>query len=293
MDDTKVTASPMTWTRRPIAVSDRTALNVEIRGAGPAVFFLHGIGGRARQWRGVAERLSVPACTILWDARGYGDSTGPGASAFSDFADDLFALLDSLDVERALCVGHSMGGRILIEAAVRRPDRFGALFLSGAPATYLSHLTARQRDDYAAKRLAMFDRGAVAASKALEVAREVLPEVAPEELASDLAKDFMALRHDGYGAALSVSAGWDRSKDLGALDMPCELLGGALDRICPPSSVRELAEVIGAEKVTVIEGLGHMAQLEAPDEVAALVSGFIVRNGHLASFSRVAKANVA
>ena len=75
--------------------------------------------------------------------------------------------------------------------------------------------------------------------------------------------------------------------------MPCELLGGALDRICPPSSVRELAEVIGAEKVTVIEGLGHMAQLEAPDEVAALVSGFIVRNGHLASFSRVAKANVA
>lgn len=293
MDDTTVRASPMTWTRNLIALSDQTALNVEIRGSGPAVFFLHGIGGRARQWRGVAERLSTPACTMLWDARGYGDSTGPGASVFSDFAADLFAILDSLDVERVLGVGHSMGGRILIEAAVRRPDRFGALFLSGAPATYLSHLTPPQRDGYVAKRLAMFDQGAVAAPKALEVAREVLPEGASEELAEELAADFKALRHDGYGAALGASAGWDRSEDLGALDMPCEVLGGALDRICPPSSVQALAESIGAEKVTVLDGLGHMAQLEAPDHVAALVSDFIARNGHLASPSSGAKANGA
>lgn len=293
MDDVTVRPNATTWTCKPIAISDRTTLNVEIRGEGPATVFLHGIGGRARQWRGVTEQLATPACAIVWDARGYGDSTGPAVSAFSDFADDLVAVLDMLHVERALCVGHSMGGRILIEAAVRQPDRFGALFISGAPAAYLSHLTSKERDDYMARRLAMFEEGMVAPSMALEVARGVLPTGAPDHLATELAEDFIALRRDGYGAALTTSAGWDRSDDLDALAMPCELLGGALDRVCPPSSLRALAAAIDAEKVTLLEGVAHMAPLEAPSVVAALVSDFIVRNGHRASLSSAAKTNAA
>lgn len=280
----------MNWIRKNIAVSDRTTLNVEIGGSGPAVFFLHGIGGRARQWRGVAERLSVPACTMIWDARGYGDSVGPGASAFSDFADDLFAVLDALEIERALCVGHSMGGRILIEAAIRNPERLGALFISGAPSAFLSHFTPQESDGYVARRLALFNAGSMIEAKALGVAREVLPECAPQTLVSDLAEDLKSLRLDGYGAALAVSAGWDRSADLGALDMPCEVLGGALDKICPPSGVHALAEAISAEKVTVLDGVAHMGQLEAPEKVAALVSDFVARNAHLASVSSAERA---
>ncbi len=283
----------MTWIHKHIAVSDETKLAVGVGGSGPAVVFLHGIGGRSRQWRGVAGQLSTQACTIVWDARGYGDSIGPGALTFSDFADDLVSVLDALDVERALCVGHSMGGRILIEAAVSHPDRFAALFLSGAPAAYLSHMSAQEREDYVARRLALFDDGAVAEAKALDVAREVLPDDAPDALVAELAADFVALRHDGYGAALSVSAGWDRSDDLGALDMPCDVVGGALDRICPPASVRALGEAIGAERVTVLDGVGHMAQIEAPEDVAALVSDFIARNGHLASRSSAERMQAA
>ena len=283
----------MTWIRRPVTVSGQATLNIEIRGTGPALFFLHGIGGRARQWRDVVDMLDQPACSIIWDARGYGDSRGAVASAFGEFADDLVAVLDELQIERALCVGHSMGGRILIEAASKYADRFAALFLSGAPARYLSHLGSDDRQHYVESRMSMFDGGSVSEHKAHQVARQVLPKSASSDLIDELAEDLMALRKEGYAAALSVSTGWDRSADAAGFKMPCEVLGGALDAICPPSSVLSLGEITGAEKVTVLDGVAHMAQLEAPGIVAALVSDFVSGNGHLASRMHAAASQAA
>ncbi|MFW5641459.1 MAG: alpha/beta fold hydrolase [Roseicyclus sp.] len=273
----------MDWSGTCVSAARGAVLRLALGGTGPAVLFLHGIGGRGRQWLAVAGAMRVPACAIVWDARGYGDSTGPGAERFADFAEDLVRVLDALGVARALGVGHSMGGRILIEAALRWPDRFGALFLSGASAAWLPHLTAPEREAYLARRMEMFDGDAVAPGKARAVAREILPPGVGTDVLDALADDFRALRREGYGAALAASAGWDRRADLAALAMPCELLTGARDRICPPAVVEALADAIAPERLTILPGVAHMAQLEAPALVADLVSRFVARNGARAS----------
>jgi pimeloyl-ACP methyl ester carboxylesterase len=282
MDDS-VGGGSLAWSGTQICAPRRTHIAVTQTGAGPALVFLHGIGGRARQWRMVAEAVAPSARAILWDARGYGDSPGPGAARFADFAEDLIAVLDRLGIDRVLGVGHSMGGRILIEAALAHPERFGALFLSGATAAWLRHLSPAEREEYLRQRLAMFEDGRVAPEKARAVAREVLPEGVGAEVSGALAEDFMALRQDGYGAALRASVGWDRTGDLEALTMPCELMTGALDRICPAATVEALAGRIGAERLTILPGVAHMAQLEAPDRVAELVAGFVARHAARAS----------
>ena len=252
-------------------------------GNGPLVLLLHGIGGHAGQWAEVASAIGGCAHAVTWDARGYGASTGRPIQAFSELADDLVAVIEALGGGPVLAVGHSMGGRILIEAACARPDLFGALFLSGAQPAYLAHLTPAEREGYVARRLAMFENGTVAPDRARGVAAEVLPPDAPEALIARLAADFERLRPEGYGAALRASAGWDRRADLHRLGMPVVVMGGALDPVCPPQETRALAKAVGAGEVHLLDGISHMAQLEAPQQVTTLIRGFVLSHGHRAA----------
>jgi 3-oxoadipate enol-lactonase len=102
-----------------------TRLWVETEGTGPAVLFLHGGLGDSRLWAPVAKRLAGQFRTIRYDYRHYGRSDSPGG----EFAtlDDLFAVLDALDVDRAALVGLSLGGSIALDAALARPDRVWAV----------------------------------------------------------------------------------------------------------------------------------------------------------------------
>ncbi|HEX6788590.1 MAG TPA: alpha/beta fold hydrolase [Gaiellaceae bacterium] len=102
-----------------------TRLWVETEGSGPAVLFLHGGLGDSRLWAPVAERLTDHYRTIRYDYRHYGRSDSPGG----EFAtlDDLFAVLDALDVASAALVGLSLGGSIALDAALAQPERVWAV----------------------------------------------------------------------------------------------------------------------------------------------------------------------
>jgi pimeloyl-ACP methyl ester carboxylesterase len=102
-----------------------TRLWVEATGSGPAVLFLHGGLGDSRLWEPVTERLAERFRTIRYDYRHYGRSDSPGGE-FSTL-DDLFAVLDVLDVDRAALVGLSLGGAIALDAALARPERVWAV----------------------------------------------------------------------------------------------------------------------------------------------------------------------
>jgi pimeloyl-ACP methyl ester carboxylesterase len=89
------------------------------------VLFLHGGLGDSRLWAPAAERLAGRFRTIRYDYRHYGRSGSPSG----EFAtlDDLFAVLDALEVDRAALVGLSLGGSIALDAALARPERVWAI----------------------------------------------------------------------------------------------------------------------------------------------------------------------
>ena len=114
-----------------LAQVNGTRLWVEVDGSGPAVLLLHGGLGDSRLWEPVATRLAERFTTIRYDLRHFGRSDSPGGE-FSTL-DDLFALLDSLDVGQAAFVGLSMGGAIALDAALTRPERvWGIAHVAGA-----------------------------------------------------------------------------------------------------------------------------------------------------------------
>lgn len=266
-----------------VSISTGAGIACELRGSGPTILLLHGIGGNRGQWTPQALSLARQFTVLTCDTRGYGDSYGPTATQFSEFSDDVIALLDALGLQSVLGVGHSMGGRILIEAAIRAPERFGALVLSGAQPAYLEHMSAEERAAYVAKRMALFEGPSITVEAAAKIAREVLAPTASAEALNRMTADFMALRREGYLAALKASAGWDRRAQLAELTMPVEIIGGALDPICPVPQTQELADAIGQGDATLLDDVGHMAQVEASERVTSLISSFATRHAHRAS----------
>jgi len=117
-------------------VVDSTRLRIIDTGrgpAGPAVVFIHGLGASMYSWRHQLEPvLAAGYRVIAFDNRGFGFSDRPARGySNADYARLVVALLDSLGVDDAVLVGHSMGAAIAAEVALTHPDRARGLVLIG------------------------------------------------------------------------------------------------------------------------------------------------------------------
>jgi pimeloyl-ACP methyl ester carboxylesterase len=96
-------------------------------GLGLPVVLVHGLGLDTRMWDDQTDALAGVARVIRYDARGFGRSSRHDDETPYTHGEDLWALLDGIDVGKAVLVGHSMGGRTVLEAALTAPERTLAL----------------------------------------------------------------------------------------------------------------------------------------------------------------------
>ncbi|MGB1286411.1 MAG: alpha/beta fold hydrolase, partial [Aggregatilineales bacterium] len=96
------------------------------------LLLIHGAGATHLDYPGTLRRSDHS--TIAPDLCGHGKSPGEGRTTVRDYADDMIALLDALDIERCIVAGHSMGGAITQTLALEYPDRIAGLIIvaSGA-----------------------------------------------------------------------------------------------------------------------------------------------------------------
>jgi 3-oxoadipate enol-lactonase len=110
-----------------VPFDDRLGLYFTDQGEGPPVVLVHGFGLAHEVW---AEQLPLAEefRLIAYDTRGCGDSIAPATGySLSDLGDELAALMDRLSVPQAHLVGHSRGGGVIMDMALRRPDRVASL----------------------------------------------------------------------------------------------------------------------------------------------------------------------
>lgn len=107
------------------------SLYYETIGTGPAIVFLHGLGGNHLSWWNQVPYFMRWFTCVTLDQRGFGLSPDTEGSFNSSHADDLARLLDHLKIERAMLVGQSMGGWTVVGCGLKHPDRVAALVLAG------------------------------------------------------------------------------------------------------------------------------------------------------------------
>ncbi|MER6736288.1 alpha/beta fold hydrolase [Streptomyces puniciscabiei] len=232
---------------------------------GLPVLLIHGHPFNRTLWAPQAEALTAAGYRVITpDLRGYGrSSVTPGKVFLSDFADDLAALLDHLDIGRAVVGGVSMGGQIAMEFQRRHPRRVHALVLSdtSAPAEtdegkefrnrLADRLLAEGMDGYAGevidKMLAPYNVTA-------------LPDVAARVLGMMRATD-----PRGAAAALRGRAERPDYRDtLAAVREPVLIVVGADDIYTPVADAEAIHRLVPHATLVVIEKAGHLPGAEQP-----------------------------
>ncbi|MHA6669361.1 alpha/beta fold hydrolase [Homoserinimonas sp. A447] len=244
--------------------------SVVLRGSGPLVFLLHGIGGNASTWDGVAVALSESGYqTACWDAPGYGRSADPVGDI--DHCRLVFEVLGELGVPRAHLFGTSWGGVIAMSFAQRWPEAVCSLVIADST-------RGSARDEGGVR--AMLARVAELADWGPERfarsrARRLVSKGAPPAVLADVEVAMGEVRFGGYRAAARMMASTDLSDVLSSVEAPTLVLVGGEDIVTGVAESATLAESIPGARFTVIENAGHAAVQERPAEVASAVIAFL------------------
>jgi len=255
-------------------------LSYFVTGEGPPVTLLHGFTQSGRSWRELISRTPEGWKWIVPDLRGHGGTQTPRGAACSMDActADLEALWDHLGVERTHLVGYSMGGRLALHVAARRPERVLSLLTIGAHAGLEEDARAgrRQGDEGLAERI---ERDGVEAfvsywgSLPLFAGLErrgpaYVSEVRAERLQNHAAGLACSLRGMGAGVMEPL---WD---ELAGATFPCTFVAGQLDHGYV-ASARRLAATVRNGRAEVVLRAGHPVHQERPDAFARVLANHL------------------
>lgn len=244
-------------------------------GRGPVIVFLHGFPFDRSMWRGEVEKLSSSFRVIAPDLRGHGETTATREpSTMEELAEDISALLDELNIPRAVVCGLSMGGYVALALYRAHPERVRALVLADTRAQADTEDARRTREENAQRALAEGMQPIVSAMlpKLLSTrTRENAPEVVAR-----VREMMLGVKPEGAAAALrGMALRRDQSDLLSKIDVPVLIIVGSEDAVTPPSEAETLHERIEGSRLVRIEGAGHVSNIERPAEFDRALEEFL------------------
>lgn len=224
------------------------------------MFFSHSLGLDAGSWDAQAAELAPRYRIVQPDSRGHGRSDAPpGPYTVEGLAADVEALADHLGIDRFHVVGLSMGGLIALWLAVHRPERLrSAVFCNTA-----AKLGTRELWD--ARIAAVRARGMGA------IADQVVRRFFAAGFAARQPATFAEARAtlagtppEGYAACCEALRDADLRQEVDTIRVPSLVIGAAEDVATPPDEARWLHATIPGSELVVLEGAGHISNLERP-----------------------------
>jgi pimeloyl-ACP methyl ester carboxylesterase len=224
------------------------------------VVFVHGVGMDHTVWRYQTRRLANRGLRVVApDLPGHGSSGGGLRRSVPDWAEWLVSFVYSRIDAPAMLVGHSMGGLVSLEAAVRHPTLVERLVLVGVGARMIPHpaLLAAATDDLPKA------AGLIAGWSMPAAYRGSHPE--PGLWEQGAIEALLRRSRPGVLAAdLACCAAYDASEVAGEITCPTTLFSGSADRMAAAPGGRELSLLIPGAELVVLEGLGHEPMLQSP-----------------------------
>lgn len=258
----------------------------------PTVFLLSGMGLWASAWDTFAESLASRGFRVVavdLPPFGYSERPPDGSYGRAAQAGRVWALADALGLERVAIIGHSFGAIVATEATLTHPKRISALILISPELGLLpaaSDIPLFMRALAATRRLASAPRWMRTAVVAAQFSNPLLIRrgighaaarrwVAPEGFTETLARPLTrrgttaAYEQWAFTALYPDSAMPPPAAGLAVLGDRLLLVAGEEDRFAPADQARALAAALPGARLTVLPGVGHLAQMEAPNALAA------------------------
>jgi pimeloyl-ACP methyl ester carboxylesterase len=243
-------------------------------GSGASVVLLHGFAADSRIWQPQLDEVASSFDLVAWDAPGAGASADPGRPlTFDDCAAALADFLDSLEIERAHVVGLSWGGVLAQVLATTHADRVRSLVLADTYAGWTGSLGA----ETAARRLKQATVDADLPPTAF-AERYLAGMFGPTPPAAALTamRAILADRHPlAFRQMATALANADTRDLLPRIRIPTLVVWGDQDARSPLAVGRALEAAIPGARFVVLEGAGHVSNLDRPEQFNAAVRDFL------------------
>jgi pimeloyl-ACP methyl ester carboxylesterase len=242
------------------------------RGSGdPPILFLHGMACVKEHMGALVDAFAPRHRCVAFDLRGHGSSTVPeGAYATADFMADIAAVIDELDLDRPVLVGHSFGGSVSLAFAAAHPDRVRALVLLDSGLRSNATVHADLNPFYDALRAATPDEY----RKIVEefcLSRLFDLSVDDESIARDIAVQMAQVPAHVFLSMATTVTGFDSASTARACRVPSMIIQSCQPFV-DPAALAALGDNWYDAKVV---GAGHFIQVLAPDQVVPMLRRFL------------------
>ncbi|NWF95379.1 MAG: alpha/beta hydrolase [Candidatus Thorarchaeota archaeon] len=234
----------------------------ELEGAGPPIVFIHGAACDRDMWRPQVEYFADKCSVITYDLRGHGKSQGSdGRYSCRLFADDLNALLQSLDVREPVICGISLGGMVAQEYTVRYQQNLRGLVLADTAVSTTLRFSDRVQKALFPKRLVLWmvrnmsrKRYADFSFRFFKMAPSVREYLVEKQLAMSQ-EELLKVIEAAYDFELL---------DLASVSVPTLVIIGENERKSVFPHAEKMLQLISNSRKVVIPGAGHASNLENP-----------------------------
>jgi pimeloyl-ACP methyl ester carboxylesterase len=264
----------------PKAQSNGIELYYEIHGEGKPLVLISGLGYSSWQWHEMVPLLAEKFQVITFDNRGVGQSDKPaGPYTAGMLAQDTVGLLDALKIEKAVIVGHSMGGFIAQAIALDFPQRVEKLILcstnfGGPNHAPITPEAMKVLTDVTSDALTRFKNGLAVSTAPGWSERN--PAMIEEWIQWRVANPIEPVHYQAQmaiGLGLLPEAAAFENK-LPRLNVPTLILFGAHDKVVPPANADLLAQKIAGSTVVIFPDAGHFFPIEIAEAASRTILDF-------------------
>jgi pimeloyl-ACP methyl ester carboxylesterase len=255
---------------------------------------VHGIAGDSSEWGPVVDKLAASYDVIAPDLAGHGESTRlQGDHSIGAFATWLRDVLESLEVERATFVGHSLGGGVVMQFAYQFPEYVERMVLvsSGGLGREVSALIRAASLPFAERVLGLVG-GAAHASEPVLSRVGLGRHTERGELLHRVAGLTNGDRRAAFVRAVRAiaSPGGQRVNALDRLylaeDVPTLIVWGARDRIIPVHHAHAVHDAVPGSELVIFDEAGHFPHADDPERFTQVVEDFVAKT-QPASYDKV------
>lgn len=240
-------------------------------GSGPPLVLVHGFLGGIEEWDGLVAHFAPSFDVSAVDLPGFGGSAAiPAPATLAGYAYLVIEVLDALEIERCILLGHSLGSMIAQQFALDHRDRVERLVLYGAAST--GNLPGRfETFDTTIDRFRRVGiaEGAEAIIASWFVTGRSHPAYQTYRRMAE------AARTDTAVATLRAIAQWQVTDRLGSIDAPTLVIGGDRDRSTEPAEQFRLWRALPFGQLCILPNCAHAAHLEQPEIFHQMLSRFL------------------
>jgi 3-oxoadipate enol-lactonase len=233
----------------------------------PVVVLSNSLGTTLEMWEPQVPVLSQRFGVLRYDHPGHGTSREDApVRSVEALARGVLEILDQRGVERVAFCGLSLGGAVGMWLAMHAPERIDRLVLACTSARF------GLRENWLARAARVREEGVEAVADAvLQLWFTQRTHREQPELVAAYRAMMVSADAEGYAGCCEALGDWDPGDELAAIRAPALVLAGSEDPATPPAQAETIASRIAGARLSVLEGAGHLANVEEPAAFSRLL----------------------